>query len=122
MRVLLDEQYSPAIATELSKQGHDVTSVKGDAALEGLDDEPLLEQADERGRAILTNNVGDFARLAKERLSRGETHPGLIYTSDSSMPRARNTIGLYVKALGKLMEAHPGDDALRGREEWLTPA
>ena len=35
------------------------------------------------------------------------------------MPRTRATIGRYVTALDLLLAAHPADDALMGRVEWL---
>lgn len=120
MRLLLDEQYSPEIATQLRNGGYDVTAVKGDPGLEGIDDDVLLRSAVDQGRALLTNNVSDFAPLARDWAARGDEHLGLIFTSDESMPRARNTIGLYVEKLRELLGNHPADDAFRGRVEWLS--
>lgn len=120
MRLLLDEQYSPEIAARLRRDGYDVAAVNGDPGLEGMDDEPLLRQATADGRALLTNNVRDFAPLAGTWAARNEEHRGLIFTSDESLPRSRNTIGDYVEKLRELLDANPGDDAFRGRVEWLT--
>lgn len=119
MRLLLDEQYSPEIAEQLSRRGYDVVAVKGNRELEGMADEPLLRVATEQGRALLTNNVSDFAPLSRAWVSRGEQHMGLIFTSDESMPRARNTIGLYIEKLSELLDASPEEEALRGRVAWL---
>lgn len=120
MRLLLDEQYSPEIAEQLRHRGHDVTAVKEDPELVGLDDELLLRKAREDRRALLTNNVRDFAPLARQGAASGEDHTGLIFTSDESMPRSRNTIGLYVERLSAVLHANPGDDAFRDRVEWLS--
>jgi hypothetical protein len=119
VRLLLDEHYSAAIAVQLREAGHDVTSVQGDAALEGCDDAVLMQAALAQGRALLTNNVRHFAPLAREWAARGEQYFGLIFTSDESMPRSRRTIGLYVERLDELLERHPSQDALRGRTVWL---
>ncbi len=120
MRLLLDEQYSPEIAAQLRRAGNDVTAVKGDSELEGMNDDPLLRQAAAQGRALLTNNVRDFAPLAGLWAAGGEEHLGLIFTSDESLPRSRNTIGAYTKKLRELLERNPEDESLRGRIEWLT--
>jgi predicted nuclease of predicted toxin-antitoxin system len=120
LKLLLDEQYSPEIAERLRDDGYDVTAVKGSPELEGIGDEPLLRSAAGQGRALLTNNVSDFAPMATEWAARGDEHLGLIFTSDESMPRARNTIGLYIKKLSELLDKHPGHDAFRGRVAWLS--
>lgn len=119
MRLLLDEHYSPLIAEQLRERGHDVTAITGAPALEGLDDESLLGVAAGEGRALLTNNVRDFVPLARAWAASGREHSGLIFTSDASMPRARETIGVYVDALRCLLDREPEETALRGRVEWL---
>jgi predicted nuclease of predicted toxin-antitoxin system len=121
LRLLLDEHYSHEIAEQLRERGHDVTAVTGDPALEGLDDESLLGLARDQGRALLTNNVRDFALLILEWTGRGESHAGVIYTSDDGMPRSRNTIGLFVERLSALLDNHPGEESFRDRVEWLRP-
>jgi predicted nuclease of predicted toxin-antitoxin system len=121
LRLLLDEHYSRQIAEQLREGDHDVTAVKEDVNLEGLDDERLLSLARDQGRALLTNNVADFALLIREWTSRGESHAGVIYTSDESMPRSRNTIGLYLERLSALLDEHPEEDSFRDRVEWLRP-
>ena len=120
MRLLLDEQYSPEIAQQLRDAGYDVTAVKRDPTLEQLADEPLLGAAVRQGRALLTNNVRHFAPLATQWAARGDVHLGLVFTSDESMPRSRDTIGLYVEKLRHLLDMNPDDEALRNRIEWLT--
>ena len=118
MRLLLDEQFTPEIADQLSTQGYDASAVKGDLALEGLD-EVLLALAADRGRALVTNTVRHFVPLAIGWAARGETHAGLIFTSDKSLPRSRGSIGLHVERLRELLDGHPADDALFGQTVWL---
>lgn len=120
MKLLLDEHYSPEIAARLRRDGHDVTAVSGDPELEGIGDESLLRQAAAQRRALLTNNVRDLASLAGAWAAGGEEHLGLIFTSDESLPRSRNTIGTYVEKLRELLDRNTGDDAFRGRVEWLA--
>ncbi|MEJ7788686.1 MAG: DUF5615 family PIN-like protein [Thermoleophilaceae bacterium] len=119
MRLLLDEQFTPQIAEQLSTQGYDATAVSGDLALKGLDDEILLRLATDQGRALMTNNVRHFAPLAIDWSARGDVHAGLIFTSDRSLPRTRGSIGIYVETLRVLFDAHPGSDALSGQMLWL---
>jgi len=119
LRLLLDEQFTPEIADQLSTQGYDASAVKGDLALEELDDEVLLALAADRGRALATNNVRHFVPLAIGWAARGEVHAGLIFTSDKSLPRSRGSIGLHVERLRELLDGHPADDALYGQTVWL---
>ena len=119
MKLLLDQHYSPEIAKQLQDAGHDVSAVSGDPDLEGMEDEPLLRHAAEQGRALLTNNVSAFVPIIQQWAVQGEEHPGVIFTSDDSMPRSRNTIGRYVEQLLSHLDEFRGDDAFRGRVHWL---
>ena len=122
MRLCLDEHYSAQIAADLRDLGHDVQCVKERPDLVGLSDSDLLEVITHERRALLTENVGDFAPLIQRRLAAGEPCFGIIYTSGEAMPRSRNTIGVYVRALDDLLRRHTGDDAFLNRTEWLAPA
>jgi len=118
LKLLLDEQYSRQIAKQLRERGYDVEAVQA-GPLQGCDDELLLRRAREQRRALLTNNVQDFAPIARTWAAGNEDHSGLIFTSDQSMPRGRSTIGIYIDRLSDLMDAHPEDDALKNRVHWL---
>lgn len=113
MRLLLDEQYSAEIAAQLRSHGYDVASVQ-DLGLVGVSDTALLEAAAAEQRALVTNNVRDFAPLAVRWAAEGHDHYGLIFTSDHSLPRSRKTIGRFVDALRRLSDAEPAPEALRG--------
>lgn len=82
-------------------------------------DESLLAICNEEARALLTNNVGDFVAVVRLWAVESRSHPGLIFTSDASMPRHRDSIGGYVAALDEVLRLHPEIEALRDRILWL---
>ena len=116
MKLLLDEMISWRIAAELRTAGHDVVAVKRDRPeLEQQPDGTILEAAIAERRAVVTNNVRDF-RVAHERvLAHGGTHYGVIYTFDSSLPRNRAALGLWVTTLERFLRGHEPDDVLLNR-------
>lgn len=116
MRPALDNHYSPTIAAKLRDRGHDVVAAVERGWEVEPDDVLLLRCLDEQ-RALLTNNVADFAALARRWAAEGRSHAGLVFTSDTSMPRGRATIGRYVRALDDLLRATPGPFIDRVR--WL---
>jgi len=61
-------------------------------------------------RAVLTNNVADFAVISRRWQTDGRSHFGLIFTSDASLPRRRDNIGRFVDALDTLMNVNPHVD------------
>ena len=118
MKLALDHHYSPTIAHELRAGGHDVVAAI-ERGWEALADEALLDACQGEQRALLTNNVADFAAIARRCAPQGRQHHGLIFTSDASMPRSRGTIGHYVTSLDALLAAHPHLDALLDQVHWL---
>lgn len=122
MKLLLDELYSPTIAEELRKTGHDVVSVQESDDLRGLDDRELWVRASAEGRALMTESVADFAPLVREAAAQGDRHLGVVFTSPRSMPRGVGTIGLYVDVLDAFLREHPGEEALLDQVAWLGPA
>lgn len=118
MNLTLDHHYSRLIAEHLRDAGHDVVAaVERDWQRE--DDESLLTLCAAEERALLTNNVGDFALLARRWAASGQSHCGLIFTSDASLPRTRDTIGKYVQHLDDLLRQHPDPSAFTDRIHWL---
>lgn len=118
MRLALDHHCPTAIAVQLRSRGHDV-----EAAVErewhALSDAELLEACGSESRALLTNNVTDFALIARLRAAQGQSHSGLVFTSDASLRRTPGTVGRYVQLLDALLQANPGEDAFADRIEWL---
>ena len=113
MRLLLDEMISWRIAAELRARGHDVVAVRRDRLeLEGTPDPVLLELAATERRAVVTNDVRDY-RVAHDRtLARGDTHYGVVYTYDDTLPRSRASLPLWVAMLDTFLATHPAEDAL----------
>jgi len=119
LRLLLDEHLSPEIARQLRSRSHDVEAAVERPDLVALPDHELFARMAAERRAILTNNVPDYVKLFSDALGRGEEHYGLLLTDDRSMPRSRNTIGLFVSVLTAFLEANPAEDALRNQLRWL---
>lgn len=118
MKLALDHHYSRMIAEHLREAGHDVVAaVERDWQRE--DDEPLLALCAAEQRVLLTNNVGAFTTIARRWAASGQSHAGLIFTSDASLPRTRDMIGKYVRMLDDLLQLHPGSAAFTDRIHWL---
>jgi hypothetical protein len=118
VRLALDHHYPQAIAKELRNRSHDVvTALERD--WDAWDDEPLLVACTVDRRTLLTNNVRDFAPLARQWAADGRTHCGLIFSSDSSMPRTKTNVGAFVDALDSFLKDHPGADDFNDRIHWL---
>lgn len=111
MRLALDHHYSTKIADQLRARDHDVVAaVERGWHLE--EDESLLALCHGEQRTLLTNNVADFAFIARQWAAEGRSHSGLIFTSDAAMPRGRNTIGRYVTVLDEILISHRGTHPL----------
>lgn len=119
MTLLIDHHYAAAIATQLRALGHDV-ALAAERGWQAEGDQTLLEHSSAERRALLTNNVADFAVIAVRWAAVGRQHYGLVFTSDRSLPRSRDTIGVYVGLLDALLRAHPGESALLDQVTWLA--
>lgn len=116
MKLLLDEMISPKIARELRSKGFDVQAIKGDRPdLEAVADREIVRRIAAEQRALVTNDVLDFQLIHNQMLAAGEEHSGLIFTSDSTMPRNKASIPLWVKSLKKVLNENPADDTLKNR-------
>ena len=116
MKLLLDEMISPRIARELRSKGFDVQAIKGDRAdLEAVADREIVRRLAFEQRTLVTNDVLDFQLIHNRMLAAGEEHHGLIFTSDSTMPRNKASIPLWVKSLEKVLAESPADDGLKNR-------
>jgi predicted nuclease of predicted toxin-antitoxin system len=121
VRLLLDEMISPKIARELRRKGFDVQAIKGDRPdLEAVADREIVRRMTAEKRTLVSNDVLDFQLIHNQLLAAGEEHYGLIFTNDSTMPRNKSSIPLWVKALAKLLDEHSADDALRNRIRHLS--
>jgi hypothetical protein len=119
VRLLPDEHFSPEIARQLRRRGHDVVAVAERADLVGLGDDELLRRMARERRAIMTNNVKDFVPLVTRATLAGGGHHGLLLTSDRSMPRRVDAIGRFVEVLDEFLQGHQGDEGCRNQIRWL---
>jgi hypothetical protein len=119
VKLALDHHYATAIATELRQRGHDVVSAL-ERGWEMEEDEVLLMACEREQRALLTNNVADFTVIVQRWAVEGQRHAGLIFTSDSSLPRGRPTISKYVDLLDDLLRSNPKAEAFVDRVHWLN--
>jgi hypothetical protein len=118
LRLLLDEHFAPVIAEKLRDRGHDVIAVAAEASLRQLPDEALVTWADVAGRALVSQDFGDFPAIHRDLLSAGKAHAGLILVSRRFSRRSEG-IGDLVHALDGLLGANPHERALASQLCWL---
>lgn len=86
MKVLLDAMYPAALATGLNSAGIEAITVAG-LGPAGRADADVFATAVADGYVVLTENVGDFTRLAAECVTRGNHHRGLLIALSSRFSR-----------------------------------
>jgi hypothetical protein len=86
LRLLLDEMYSPALASALRDAGIDAVTV-AELGLAGRPDPDMLAAAVAADRAVLTENTADFTRIGTEHLEAGRHHPGILIALSSRFSR-----------------------------------
>jgi hypothetical protein len=117
--LLLDEMFSPAIATSLVDRGIDCQAIAARPSLRALGDSDVLEAALSEARVLVTNNVVDFEILRRRREAEGRATPGFIYTSDDRFPRNRAFVSRLADALEDVARRHTV--RTHGGVLWLTP-
>ncbi len=111
IRLYLDEDtISRALVKALRAKSVDVLTSK-EAGLIEIPDERHLEYAAELGRAVLTFNVQDFARLHYADMSTGRHHAGIIVSEQLQ-------VGVIIRRLLTLLGALSAAD-MRDRLEYL---
>ena len=114
MKALLDEMYPRLIADALRTRGHDVVSAH-EAPGSGATDVTVLDYARSEGSAVVTENVRDYRSLADALHTTGQSHAGLVFTTEKRWPR--RDAGALITALDALLASSP-EQAL-GAELWL---
>jgi len=119
LKLLLDEQQPGRAAELLRREGHDVISATEYTRLRGRPDAEILQTALGERRAVVTENVRDFAVLHRHWIDEGRSHYGIVLTSRRRFLRRKGAVRPLVDALRALLRAHPSDDALRDQLIWL---
>lgn len=108
MRLLLDAHHSPLVAERLRAEGYDVLAAVDDPALTTLGDEELLRAASDDGRALVTEDVGDFDQIARRWATAGLHHAGIVMTPATRYYRANTAYrGRLIAALRTLLGTAP---------------
>lgn len=96
--------YSPAIAEQLRRRGHDADAVTERPELRSLPDSDIFTVAQDEGRTVVTENIVDFLRAARSWEESGRIHHGLVLVDPSAYPRGlAATLGRMVLALDALV-------------------
>jgi hypothetical protein len=111
IRFFTDEDVYGQVAVQLRAAGFDALSTP-EAGRLGQSDADQLAWAAREGRALLTFNIGDFARLRHEWMGRGLLHAGLVV----SQQRPLGELLRRLLRLGQDLD----DDAMRDRLEYLS--
>lgn len=112
--------YSPSDAAALRDRGHDAIAINEYDDLRGLDDVTVLMVATLDGRAVVTENVADFARLHVAASVTAEGHAGIVFVHYRRFPRTRPGRRRLTEAICRLLEAPPA--GLQGSFGWwLAP-
>jgi hypothetical protein len=77
--------------------------------LTGRSDADLLGYAVEHGHVLLTENVGDFARLAAQHVNAGLHHPGVLIALSSRFSRRPAGLAALVRAICSAATDELGD-------------
>ncbi|MBU3750208.1 MAG: hypothetical protein FGM52_07100 [Mycobacterium sp.] len=86
MKVLLDEMYPARFAVALRAEGIEAVTV-AELGLAGGADPDVFAAALADGFTLVTENVGDFTRLAAEHNTAGGHHHGLLIALSSRFSR-----------------------------------
>ncbi len=110
IRIFTDEDIYASVAVSLRTLGYDALSTP-ESGRYGLDDELQLSYSSDLGCAILTFNVGHFAKLHAEWMAQGREHAGIIV----SQQRPQGDLLRRLAALLQTIDA----DTMRNRIEFL---
>ena len=108
MKILVDEMYPATVAGALEAAGIEATTV-ADLRLAGASDPEVFGAAVAGGYSVLTENVGDFARIAAEQSTAGGHHPGVLIALSSRFSRRPAGIGPLVAAIQAIADGQIAD-------------
>jgi Domain of unknown function (DUF5615) len=115
VKVLVDEMYPATVAEALRATGIDATTVT-DVRLGGASDLEVFGAAVAGGYAVLTENVGDFARIAAEHSTAGGHRSGLLIALSSRFSRRPAALPALVAAVEAI-----ANEQIKDRIVYLEP-
>lgn len=108
IKLYLDEMIPTDLARVLRQYGYDVVTAQ-EAGMLGKDDPDHLEYASAQGRAILTFNIGDFAKLYQSWHEQGKHHAGIIVSPELEMRRFGELLRLCLRMLDQAIPEEIAD-------------
>jgi hypothetical protein len=106
LRLLSDENVSPAVAEQLATRHRRVQIVSIQAweegAFRGAQDADILRAARSAGLTLVTYDLRTIGTLLKDWADAGESHAGVIYVDRRTI--LQSDIGGLVRALAKLWD------------------
>jgi predicted nuclease of predicted toxin-antitoxin system len=108
LKLLLDEMYSARLAEALRAAGVGARAVV-ELGLAGSSDPEIFAAAVADARALLTENVADFARISAEHVSAGQHHPGVLIALSSRFSRRPAGIESMVIAVRDIADQQLND-------------
>jgi predicted nuclease of predicted toxin-antitoxin system len=100
LKLYLDEDVDPLLAPVLRDRGIDCLSTR-EAGNLGIPDLDQLAFATSQRRALLTFNVKDFVRLARNYAAAGKPHTGIIVSNHIPFHKLLRRILLLFKEHGR---------------------
>jgi hypothetical protein len=101
VKIVVEEMYPATVAGALEAAGIEATTV-ADLRLAGASDPEVFGAAVAGGYSVLTENVGDFARIAAEHSTAGGHHHGVLIALSSRLSRRPAGIGPLIAAIQAL--------------------
>ena len=108
MKILVDEMYPATVAGALEAAGIEATTVV-DLRLAGASDPEVFGAAVAGGYSVLTENVGEFTRIAAEHSTAGGHHHGVLIALSSRFSRRPAGIGPLIAAIQAIIGEQIGD-------------
>jgi predicted nuclease of predicted toxin-antitoxin system len=108
VKILADEMYPAIVADALRAAGIDAATA-ADLRLAGTSDQEVFGAAVAGGFAVLTENVGDFARIAAEHSTAGDHHHGVLIALSSRFSRRPAGIGPLIAAIQAIADEQISD-------------
>jgi hypothetical protein len=98
VKLLIDEMYPAALVDGLQAAGIEASAVAA-LKLAGTSDVEVFAEAVAAGSALLTENVGDFTRIASEHSNAAGHHHGLLIALSSRFSRRPHRMEPLIAAI-----------------------